>query len=104
MDILNIINTAKQVEQITVGMAPTISNLVTDAAKVFGLDTSTNAQKLQHVQDRLSAIWTLAGEAEGDFQKLWPVFSLVISGIVKANNIGGNWGNAIAALNILAAA
>lgn len=104
MNIQQIIASAKQIEQVIVGLSPTINTLVADAAKTFGLDSATNDQKLQHVKDRLGAIWQFAGEAGEDFQKVWPVLSVVISGIVKANNIGGRWGQAIAALNAVAAA
>ncbi len=103
MNISQIVAAAHQFEQVTISLTPTISKLVADAAKTFGLDSASNQQKLQHVQDRLSAIWGLAGEVKEDFDKAWPVLSLLISGIVKANNIGGRWGAAIAALDVVAA-
>ncbi|MFZ6655949.1 hypothetical protein [Undibacterium sp. TJN19] len=104
MNIAQIIQSAKQAEQVIIGLSPTVGTLVADAAKTFGLDSTTNEQKLQHVQDRLGAIWQFAGEAGDDFQKVWPLLSVVVTGIVKANNIGGRWGQAIAALDVVATA
>ncbi|MDY7537630.1 hypothetical protein QN372_00560 [Undibacterium sp. RTI2.1] len=104
MDILGLISAVRQAEQVAVAMAPTLNNLVAEAAKTFGLDSSTNTQKLQHVQDRLRAYWQFAGEVGVDFDKAWPVLSVVITGIVKAYNFSGGWTTAIAALNVIAAA
>ncbi|MFZ6726147.1 hypothetical protein ACO0K2_11700 [Undibacterium sp. MH2W] len=103
MNFLDFFNAVKQAEQVAVVLRPTLENLVAEAAKIFGQDSATNAQKLQHVQDRLRAYWQFAGEFGVDFDKIWPVLSVVITGIVKANNIGGRWGEAISALNIVAA-
>lgn len=103
MNITQIIQAAKQFEQLSINLTPIISGLVADAAKTFGLDSVANDQKLQHVKDRLSAIWQFAGEVGEDFDKVWPLLSVVIAGIVKANNIGGRWSQAIAALDVVAA-
>jgi len=102
MNLLDFFAAVKQAEQVAVALKPTLENLVVESAKIFGQDSATNAQKLQHVQDRLSAYWQFAGEIGVDFDKIWPVLSVVITGIVKANNIGGRWGEAIAALDTIA--
>lgn len=104
MDIQKIIESAQQLEQLTVKLSPIIGTFIADAAKTFGLDSSTNAQKLQHVQERLMIIWQFAGEVGETFDKVWPMMSLIIAGIVKMNNIGGRWPQVIGTLDAIAAA
>lgn len=104
MDIQQIIKSAQEMEQLTVKLTPIISTFVADAAKTFGLDSSTNAQKLVHVQERLQVIWNFAGEVGETFDKVWPMISLIIAGVVKMNNIGGRWPQAIGVLDAIAAA
>lgn len=103
MNISQIIQAAKEFEQLSLNLGPIIGGLVADAAKTFGLDSAANDQKLQHVKDRLNTIWQFAGDVGVEFEKAWPMLSVIISGIVKANNIGGRWGQAIAALDVIAA-
>lgn len=92
-------DTEKAVAQITPMLAP----LVMEAYQLFGDNPNAAAAKLQHVRDRLAAYWQVAELAADDFEKIWPVLSVVITGIVKAFNIGGRWGDAINVLNLIAA-